>query len=201
MRHKGFAALLLAITGGSISLSGQASPPPHRLAKIRVIAFDTNGRLLGPPVVTVFDSDEGNHLAAEFHAGMAVGVPYGTYRIKAHLTAYASDVRYVRVYQPSVTIIVGLTLSEELPEFPPTLRGRIKSQREIPKQTFVRLVGLYSAISIDASVAADGAFELGGLSAGRFLLLVIDNTGVLTSKIVTIPDSGLPLELDLQPPN
>ena len=199
MGPKEFVAILLVLTGSSLPLSGQVLPIPQRLAKIRVIAFDTSGKLLQTPVVAVFDSDEGKHLADEFHSGVAVGVPYGTYRIEAHLTAYASDIRYVRVYQPNVTVILGLTLSEELPEVPPTLRGCITSQGELPENVFVKLLGVYNTISMEAYVSANGGFELGGLTVGRFLLLAIDKSGILASKVVTIPYSGPPLELNVPP--
>jgi hypothetical protein len=38
---------------------------------------------------------------------------------------YYPDERYVKVYHPSVTVVLGLRIASELPEVPPTLPGRI----------------------------------------------------------------------------
>jgi len=164
-------------------------------AKVEVVAFDSNGRFLGAPNVSLFESDDHKNLAAKFHAGVADGIPFGIYRIEGHLPAYSSEIRYVRVYQPHVAVVLGLTFSVELPEVPPILHGRVVGQ--VPPKSFVRLVGVYSNLSMESAIGADGEFNLGGLSDGRFLLLVVGQKGILASRAVSIPYTGPALEVEL----
>ena len=169
--------------------SGSAS------AKVEVIAFDTNGRFLGAPNVSLFESDDHKNLAARFRAGVADGIPFGIYRVEGRLPAYSSEIRYVRVYQPHVTVVLGLTFSVELPEVPPVLHGRVVGQ--ISPKSFVRLVGIYSNVSMESSIEADGSFTLGGLSDGQFLLLIVGQKGILASRAVSIPYTGPGLEVEI----
>ena len=143
-----------------------------------------------------FSSACHRNLAARFHAGVATGVPYGNYRIEARLTAYSSDAKSVRVYQQHVTVILGLTVSQELPEIPPNLPGRIVGLLRTTK-SFVRLIGVYANVSIDSSIEPDGRFDLGGLSAGKYLLMVVGEGGILASRQLIIPYAGPPLEIQL----
>jgi hypothetical protein len=171
-------------------------PSDHPSAKVDVIAFDTNGSLLGPPTVKVFESADGrSNLASMFHVGSADHVPYGNYRLEAYLPAYWSEVRYIRIYQPHVTVIVGLTFGLELPQAPRMLKGRILGQ--IPPKGFVKLIGTYSNISMESAIDADGNFSLGGLSDGKFLLLVVGEKGILASRTVDIPYVGPALEVEV----
>ena len=102
-------------------------------AKVEVVAFEANGRFLGAPHVKVFESYKHQNMASRFHQGVAEGVPYGTYRIEARLPGCSSDVRYVRVSQPSVTVVLGLEFGYELPEVPQILRGRIIGNWSCPQ--------------------------------------------------------------------
>jgi hypothetical protein len=168
----------------------------NRIARVRVVAFDTRGALLDPPDISIFTSRETGDLASKFHGGVADGIPYGAYRIRAHRTAYSGEVRHVWVYQPQVTVVVGLTFGYELPVVPPTLPGRVIGAI-VPGETFVKLVGVYSSGSTESAIDSGGAFELGGLSDGRFLLLVVSKSGVLASRPITIPYTGPPLEIEI----
>jgi hypothetical protein len=164
-------------------------------AEVSVVAFDTNGRFLGSPDVGIFESaDDHMNMATKFHAGIAKGVPYGLYRIEARLVAYSSDVKYVRVYQQHVTIVLGLTVGHELPEIPPSLRGRVVGKLPFDR-SFVRLLGVYSNVSMDSSIDPEGRFDVGGLSDGKYLLLVVGEGGVLANRTISIPYTGPPLEV------
>lgn len=166
-------------------------------ATVSVMAFDTNGRFLGSPEVKVFEStEEHKNLAAKFNAGVAEGIPYGEYTIEARLTAYSSDSKRVGVYQRHVVIVLGLTVGHELPTLPPNLPGRIIGHLPAAK-AFVRLVGVYANVSIDSSIDPDGRFDLGGLSDGKYLLVVVGEGGILASRSLTIPYVGPPLEIAL----
>src|ERR1035437_7853004 len=77
-------------------------------ARVEIVAFEANGKFLGAPNVSVFEPYDHRNLAARFRDGVANGVPYGVYRIEGRLPGCSSDVRYVRVYQPTVMIVLGL---------------------------------------------------------------------------------------------
>ena len=168
-------------------------------ADVTVVSFDTNGRFLGAPVISIFeDAGDKKDLAPKFHGGAAEGVPFGTYRIKAYLTGYRSDEKYVWVYQRHVTVVVGLVIGGVADTvLPPTLRGRVVGALSFSR-TFVRLTSVYSNDSMDSSIGADGGFEMCGMAEGKYLLLVIGEAGVLASRPITFPYKSPPLEISLE---
>lgn len=188
--------LLLCVTCAiPFSAVGQGSRD-DRTAVVEVIAFDTNGRYLGAPTASLFEADDHTSLAPRFRNGAARSVPFGIYRIEARLPGYSSEVRYVRVFQPSVSVILGLTFSLELPAIPPSLQGHVVGL--IPPRTFVRLIGVYSSTSMESTIDSEGNFRLGGLSDGQFLLLVVSQDGILASKAISIPYTGERLQIEIK---
>ena len=186
----------LASTLLSVQLTGQRGENGIRsdpVARVEVLAFEASGRFLGSPNVTIFSSDHGHNLANEFHNGAASGIPYGLYRIEGGLPGYYSDAKFIRVYQPVVTVVVGLRFAEELPMVPPSLRGRVAGTSGSGGKIFVRLVGLYENVSIESTINNDGEFSLAGLSSGLFLLLVVGEKGILASQSLTVPYTGPPI--------
>ncbi len=172
--------------------------PAHQgpLATVNVSAFDSYGKFLGVPSVTLFIESGGRHnLAGKFHGGAATGIPYGRYKIEGSLPWHFSDSTYVMVYQPTVTAVLGLRFDYELPQTPPTLRGNVVGLPPSAPRSFVRLIGVYEHVSIESAIHTDGSFEIGGLSHGKFLLLVVGESGVVASQILTIPYTGPPLEV------
>jgi hypothetical protein len=93
-------------------------------ATVTVLAFDANGRFLGAPDVSRFESEGRKNIAGRFHIGVAEGVPLGEYRIEGRLPAYFSDTQHVAIYQPRVTVVLGLAFGYELPIAPPVLIAR-----------------------------------------------------------------------------
>ena len=177
-------------------------PPPRSVtegkdvtATVSVIAFDPRlGKLLSPPTIRLFKSEEDNRdFTKLFHPNTADGIPFGTYRIEAYLPGYFSAVRDVGVYQRNVTIIVGLGFGHELPDIAHTLtlNGRIVGlQSQSTNGSFVKLTGIYSAKSTESTINSSGEFEMSGLFAGKYLLLVVNEQGIVASRLLTIPDDG-----------
>jgi hypothetical protein len=167
-------------------------------ATVSVVAFDTNGKFLGAPSVSVFeDPDDRDNLAPKFQKGVAEKIPYGTYRIDARLPGRVLDTKYVWVYQSHVTVVLGLQVSLELPEIPPTLHGRVVGSVSASK-IFVRLASVYSNSSMDSAIAPDGSFDLSIPPVGKFLLLVIGEGGVLATRPISLPYTGPPLEIAVE---
>jgi hypothetical protein len=164
---------------------------------VSVLAFDVYGHPLGPPGIKLFESvDDRRNLADKFRNGVARGIPYGEYRIEARLQGYRPDSKVIPVYGPHINTVLGLTFSLELPLIPPDLPGQVVGQTPRPN-TFARLVGIYNNVAIDSLVDADGRFTLFGISDGKYLLLVVGESGVLASRPVTIPYTGPPLRIKL----
>jgi hypothetical protein len=163
-----------------------------------VEAYEANGRYLGAPEVTAFiDTGNQQNLAAKFHDGAATGIPYGVYRIEGRQPWHYTAERYVRIYQPSAAVTLGLRFAAELPETPPTLPGRIIGLAAPAGRGFVKLVGIYEDVSVESAIDSGGNFTLGGLSPGAFLLLVVGEKGILASRSLTIPYSGPPIEIEI----
>ena len=164
-------------------------------ATVNVVAFDTSGKFLGAPSVSVFeDPDDRSNLAPKFQKGIAEQIPYGMYRIEGYLVGHSSDTKYVWVYQSHVTVVLGLEVGLEKPSIPPLLTGRVVGTFSASR-SFVRLVSVYSSLSVDSAVAPDGSFSLSIPPGGKFLLLVIGETGTLTTRSITLPYAGPPLEI------
>jgi hypothetical protein len=199
MRRLVAASILLIL---HLPCSGQKAghrTPEGPTATVEVLAFEaTKGRFLGPPQVRAFESDDQPNLASRFRNGVASDIPHGLYRIEARLPGYFSDVRYVRVYQSKVTIVLGLRFDYELPKLPPTLHGRVVGLTAAARaKTFVKLVGVYESLSIESQIDQNGRFILGGLTPGLFLLFVAGENGILASRTLTVPYSGPQLEIEV----
>lgn len=169
------------------------------VATVRVVAYEANGRYLGMPDVRTFvELDNKENLASKFHNGVASGIPYGEYQIEGHESAYFPDSRHIAVYQPFVTIVLGLRFASELPQIPPTLPGHVIGLQGSTEKTFAKLIGVYENVSMESSIDGDGRFTLGGLSSGLFVLLIIGEKGVIASRTLTVPYTGPPLEMEIK---
>jgi hypothetical protein len=181
----------------------QAQNPDSRVkpfhGTVNVIAFETRGRFLGIPHVRIFESEDHTNFASAFHEGVATSIPFGVYRIEAYVEGFYSEQRYVAIYQEHVTIVMGLPFGREAMVLPVAagLHGKIVSSLSRDLTSFVRLTGIYSTQSIEASIREDGTFDLSVPWEGRYLLLVINERGIVASQLVNIPYSGPPLELQM----
>jgi hypothetical protein len=191
--------LSFILIAASFAVQGRPSrSTPERKeadATVNVVAFDPRlGKLLGPPIIRAFRSEENNRdFARSFQPNAADGIPFDTYRIEAYLPGYFSAIRDVGVYQRSVTIVVGLGFGYELPDIAHTLslRGRVIGLKAAPTNgSFVKLTGIYSAKSTESTINSSGEFEMSGLFTGKYLLLVVTERGVIASQVLTIPDDG-----------
>jgi len=164
-------------------------------AVVQVVAFEAGGRFLGAPDIAVFESHDHTSFAGRFHHGEANEIPFGEYRIEGRLPGYYPDVRYVGVYQPKTRVVLGLTFDHELPQRPPSLSGRVTGLPSPVGSSFVRLIGVYSSVSLESSIGDDGRFCLAGVPPGLFVLLVVGEDGVHASRTLRYPYTGSPLEI------
>jgi hypothetical protein len=198
-------AALVSVSGGPVAQEelkpGANKKGEQFVATVHVLAFESRGAFLGAPDVRLFESEEHKNLAGAFHGGVADHIPFGDYRIEAYLNGFYPETRYVSVFQRSVTVVVGLLLGREariLP-VPPTLHGRISGPTPELKKTFVKAIGVYSNQSIESGIGPDGGFDLSIPQEGRYVLLVVNEDGVLASRTINSPYSGPPLEIEVGP--
>jgi len=180
-------------------LAGHKRPPQALAASSReelsaraeVVAFDeATGRLLGPPEVRLFESDDRRNLSSRFHLGVASRIPYGIYRLEAWTPGHTAELRYVLVDQPRATIVLGMPVSpiESVPS--PAIQGRVVGGA-LPKRSFVKLAGIYNGQQMESAIDADGTFSFGAVRCCRYLLLIIGDGGIFASRDVTVSDATL----------
>jgi hypothetical protein len=181
------------------STSAGAGRGQAGFATVTVLAFDTTGRFLGAPDINLFERENEKNLAEKFHEGVAKGMPLGVYRIEAVLPAYYPERRIVRVYQPDVTIVMGLESGfREASPVPLTLHGRVTGKvPAVAKHRFVKVSGVFVDVSVEASIGQGGVFDVSGLSWGLYLLFVVDEDGILAMRTLNIPYTGPPLEIKI----
>lgn len=164
-------------------------------ATVTVVAFRTTGNQLGAPTVTIFeDTFTKVNMASKFRNGIAQSIPYGKYRIEISRILMPSggayfipEQRYVSVDQPQETILIGLDNEGIESQGPRPLRGSVVGELPTGKQVFVKMTGLFSSVSAEATVAQNGAFVLGGITNGPFLLTVFMDGAIIASRWVSIP--------------
>ncbi len=171
------------------------SAPESGLATVEVMAFDSRGKFLGAPMVTVFESDDHTNFAAKFRNGVADRIPFGMYKVEGRLTGYSSEVRYIRIFEHRALVVLGLPVGRERPMLPPVTNGRILGSLPPEKKTFVKITGIFSSVSEEGSIGRDGEFRFAGLPNGLYLILVISEDGILASRVVSIPSSSIELEV------
>jgi hypothetical protein len=190
MKNKIVVSVIL-IMGIISNLNQTANGQRKDLAKVEIIAYDTRGIRLGAPNVMTFESEHHENIASQFHMGTADNIPFGIYRIEAWLPAYSSEVRYVRVYQRRVTIVLGLNIGNELPVVAPTFSGRVVGLNSGKNNNvFAKLFGVFSNVSLESTINSDGEFEVAGVTDGQYILLIVNEKGVLASRVISMPYTG-----------
>jgi hypothetical protein len=179
------------------------SSAPHAdeafLATVQVLAFETHGAFLGAPEVRLFESQDHKNISSSFRAGVADHVPFGVYRIEAYVGGFYPEVRYVAVYRQRVTVAVGLEFGREaltLPN-PTSLHGKVIAPLPPAKKSLAKLTGLFSNRSLESSIDPNGEFDFSIPWEGRYLLLILNEDGVLASRSIDIPYRGPPIEIEI----
>jgi hypothetical protein len=171
-----------------------ALPQNPETATVRILIVDGTGRELGKAQVSSFTSKRtGQDLGARFYDNTATGIPYDRYQLDVHATGFVNARRVVQVFSPVVWVIATLEFSVEGREFAPprTLSGKLTNVSRGEQPIFLRLMGIYSDLSIEARPdASTGSFSFAGvISDGKYILLTIGRTGVLDSRQIDFPNS------------
>jgi hypothetical protein len=140
-------------------------------------------------------------------------VPYGLHMLRVVAAGFHSHDQAIAVYQPEVYVRVSLPIADyadydRLPEAPPfgttpdddmvvaktRLRGTYQG-RGAAKSHIVRIVPLFAngGRVQDARVEQGGAFELSGMTAGEYYLLVVTDEPFSPPKVVLARPVKIPV--------
>lgn len=194
-------ALVIGFTAVSPSIRARQSASS---AKVHLVTVDSAGHDLGEVNVASFKSEyDGREFAKQFVGNDAKAIPYGEYRIKIYKQGFFPTTADVYVYQPSVWLLLGVSLGEEQPIFPSpswVASGRIDGIQPADQPIFVKLLGVYLPFFTEDRVQVTGntgTFSLAGVNVrGKFILLAIGKTGVIATREVELPSNG-PITIDL----
>ena len=166
------------------------------IASVEILAYLSNGpSFLGSPEVFSFiELSSQKNLTDKFQKGVAKDVPFGTYVLEAGFTGFGRAYRVVRVMKKQVTVIIGLELRQEGVAFPTYARGRVNGA--LPKgRNFIKIVGIISSITEESAIANDGSFELSKLPDGEYMVMVVNENGLIASRKVEMPVDRLGIDL------
>lgn len=185
--------LLALVPGlmGAKRAAAAAEVPEKRTATVQVLAFRTLGGYLSKsPTIERFESRDRKNFASRFHNGVAEGIPFGDYLMVASVFPLEPERRLVRIYQAQVMVVIGPAVRGiDFREDQFDLHGRVVDPLLVGKRSFVKLVGVFSAASLETSISDSGVFEFGGLTWGKYLLLVISEDGIVATRPISIPYS------------
>jgi hypothetical protein len=179
--------------------SNQVSDAEQFVARVEVCAFDSRGTFLAAPTVRVFESESHKDFSTSFRSGVADHIPFGIYKLEAYMSGFYPEVRYVAIYRPQVTVVVGLAFGREaltLPQ-PPTIHGKVIGSLPRDKKIFAKLAGIYSDRALESKIGRDGDFDFGVPWDGRYLLLIVSEDAILASRTIDIPYMGRAIEIKI----
>lgn len=193
-------SMILATTLAALCMAQRresTTAPQEYKANVEILAYTADGTFLGPPEVFSFiEYSSKRDLTDQFKQGVAKDIPYGTYVLEAGSTGFSGERRVLKVWKTQVTAIVGLELRQEYPAFPVYSRGRVKGALP-PGKSFVKVSGIFSSLMEEATISGDGSFELSMLPAGKYLLMVVNEHGLVASRKVQMPGGTLDIDLTI----
>ena len=185
-----------------LSFSGAIGGQRRESAAVRLRIVDVAGRDLGEANVEEFAPKNNEaDLAKKFRRNAAFGIPFGVYHLRAGAAGFWSAQRDVRVFQPDVWVVMQLDLGMGTTEgglqtF--SLSGSVSGLRSISQPVWLRAVGVYSGVIVDAKVDDDtGHFALAGLPQGAYVVITVQAGRVLDTRSAQIPTAS-PLHIDLR---
>jgi len=209
----GFALVLALGVQSTIAaptrLNIQGAPTSAKTATIHIHLVSNFGiALLSEVSVDTFQdrlTPNQRNLAGRFKGGVATGIPFGVYLLRASANGFWTAEREVRVFQSDVSTVVALEpggVDGGLLANTATVSGKVLTGQ--PNLLHVRLAGVFSSTIMDANLKADGSFEFSGVPQGVYLLIAIrEGDPATTSKgevqyssTVNVPLSA-PLQIKL----
>jgi hypothetical protein len=186
----------------SVGLAGSAHAETipvkeTRTSTVRIVPVDVLGDELEDVDVDLFQPrGDGTDFAKRFHRGIASKILYGTYTARIHVRGFRLANRLVRVYQPNVVVVVGLSVGGEGDEWTWDLSGLVRGGGRTAGPLWIRVSGVYSDIILDAEVSDSGGFSLEKMPGGPYVLALVQGGKVLDVRAIKVPlESPLMIEI------
>lgn len=168
-------------------------------SKVRILILNTSGGTVTEPVRVSINGIGVSKTLNVQGIGYAE-LPLGDYKFEYSAQSYASGSRCVSVHSAKMDILLGLAmltpdqLIGEGPILPWIVSGVVRAGTE--RVTIVKLIALYSGLSVESATDPQGAFSVDAFSQGKYLLVVLAGGSVIYQKQLDI-DISVPKSLNL----
>jgi hypothetical protein len=160
--------------------------------ELRVSAFDGTGAVIANPVVEILDRGA---VAHSTRGGRFRSLPYGSYTVRVYAPGFRSTTRDVEVVQPEAHLRVQLGLGGgDCSRFTSSLAGSVTPTAG--RELWLKLMPLRGTGGFETQVGKAGAFFIGGLDGGQYVVMVVAGESVLHSQVLSIAGSAK-LKIDL----
>ena len=154
---------------------------------------------LGIARVQTFQREYGDvpssNFADHFKRNVAIGIPYDFYKLCMTATGFWPACTEVPVYQPQVWVVLGLRVGAEGLVGLSELRGEVKGE-STKSRLRLRLMGLYSGVTVDAETDRSGRFQMSGVPPGTSVLVTLEDDRIVDTRPIEIPAVS-PVEIEL----
>jgi hypothetical protein len=180
---------------------GAVAETQRKTATVRLRIVTTPGDDLGVATVKTFEWEYGDvrppNFADHFRQNTASDIPYGLYRLCARTTGFETGCAEVPVYQPEVWAVLPLRFGNG-PSLSGQVAGVVKNAPSAESPVWLRLMGVYWDMTVDAKADSSGRFQMSGIPPGKWVLVTIQSNRILDTRPLEIPMAKR-LEIDLQP--
>jgi hypothetical protein len=179
---------------------GAVAETQRKTATVHLRIVTTPGDDLGVATVKTFEWEGGDvrppNFADRFRKNTASDIPYGLYRLCARSTGFWTACTEVPVYQPEVWAVLPLRVEPD-PFGLAQVTGMLRNVTSPGSPVWVRLMGVYWGMTVDAKADSSGRFQMSGIPPGQWVLVTIQDKRILDTRPIEVPASGA-VEIDIQ---
>ena len=159
----------------------QVGPIPR--GTVDIMTFDLTGAIIGPTHAELTEV-ETRKVVQRTSNGKFNRVPFGEYSIRAWRDGFVSATREIRLEQKSLTVRLQLDIGLECYSFS-SLSGTVSSKVG-NHELWVKSVPLRGSEGTESRIEPSGRFFLGGLTAGDYVVVVLDGSAVIYTEVVKV---------------
>jgi hypothetical protein len=155
----------------------------EQTAIVEIVPLTINGGRVQNGRVDLLQHGTRKSFGTSFRQWRGTNIPYGEYVLRVEAPGFRTHEQNLRVYRPSVTVRIGLRVTLMDDEPVRVVQGRVIAADRDIDELWIKLVPILAGgPPMDARVATDGTFSLGGIDPGEYLLMVIRGTAVIHTK-------------------
>ena len=148
---------------------------------IEVIASDSRGHRIDSVSADLIEAGPTRSFKSAFRDGVA-RVPYGEYLLRVQASGFYTSEFKVRVLQSEMVVRAQIALGAECRGYS-SIGGSIKSKSG-ERELYVKAIPVRGVGGSEARVGRQGTFLMAGLDSGEYLLIVLEGTSVLHTRVV-----------------